>query len=178
MRSRNSTLIRELLSLYVKYGPGAFEAAARELREGNVTEAIAEAAERLEDATRRPKVGRTEKEHSQSVRRSKHELLSEYISYVRRTGHSADIEITDLITKIVDRSILRTPTALREYMASIGVPIGGRNGDRYDEARRILEFLKTLPEHELRGRIEAAAQIGEEESSLQRWTNIIVKPNR
>jgi hypothetical protein len=179
MRSRNSTLIKELLSLYVKYGADAFEAAARELREGNVTETIAETAEHLREVARRAKVGKPESSRTTyPPRKSKQELLAEQIANVRNTGNKSDFEIPGLVQNIIDRQILKTPGSLREYMAFIGVPMAERHGDRYDSAKRILEFLKTLPEHELGGRIRAIEHVRGEESSLQKWTNIIVKPER
>jgi hypothetical protein len=178
MRNRDVQLVRELLSLYVKYGPEAFEAAVRELREGNVTQAIADAAENLQATAQRANFGRAPSSGTRSSKKSKHELLGERISRLRQSGLPSDAQIADLLEKILNREVLNSPNSLREYMSLIGVPATARLTDRYDSVRIIMEYLQGLPDQQKHDRIHAVDQFKNRESSLQRWADIIVKSDR
>lgn len=175
MSKRSLSLVRELLALYAKYGPETFDAAIRDLRQGDFIKPIAAAADTIAGvpysvAAKSP-IGR----HLVVSRKSKQELLAEEVRLLRSTGIKRDSLAADLIERLMRREILGTPASLRDYMAFIGMPVSERQIDRYDNIRSILKYLTTLPERESAERIDAADKIKARNSSLQRWADIIVR---
>jgi hypothetical protein len=179
MKSRESPLTKELLALYLKYGAKEFEVAARELRTGDFSRLIAQAVDSLGAAAPRSKSGikRSDPtERTPTPRRSKQEILIDYIDNLMKTGSSADAEIAKFAERIMRRNVFATSRSLHDYMAIIGVKSDVKTGDRYQYIKRIAEFLRALPKEEVTERIRSAEGLGEGGSDLQRWADIIVKP--
>jgi len=176
MRSRSAALLNELLGLYAKYGPQAFEEATRQLREGEITKLIADALDQLPisagnlESKQRLRTG--------STRKPKHELLLEEVSRLRDAGTWKLRKIAEFAERILSRQILETSSLLREYMSFIGMPITQRQGDRIENIRQIMRYLANLPEHEILNQIQMADDVRPRKSSLQKWADIIVKPDQ
>jgi len=178
MRTRESALIRELLSLYLKYGPDTFEETGRLLREENPAEIIAKTLESLTLVTPRSKAaGLKRRNNIAGAKKSKYELFTEELDQLSKTSTESQKRAIEFVEEILDRRILKSPNALRQYMAYIGVSVTDRPIDRYDSIKQILEYLMSLPDRETRQKISAITQMRDEESSLQRWADIIVKPS-
>jgi hypothetical protein len=175
MRAQSAALVKELLFLYAKYGPEAFQAAARELRGGRPADLIAEAVENLPEAAGRDGARRTYAGRSGTPKKSKHDLAEDYVYRLRNSALPIERKIANFLAKILDREMLKTSVSLRDYMSFIGMPVVDHISDRYNAVRRIGDHLLSLPENQVEDQIDAAGDIKENDSSLQRWTNIIVK---
>ena len=179
MKHQTSRLTKELLSLYIRYGPEEFEAVARELREGNLARLIADAVDSL-DATVKTSgapSGKTSRSaRAGQTRPSKGELMARYLAKLAASGANADAAIAQFAERIAKRDILETTAALREYMTIIGMPMFSNTADRYQNIKHITEFLKGLPEMEAMEKIRIGDDLGGRRSSLQQWADIIVKP--
>jgi hypothetical protein len=99
----------------------------------------------------------------------------DYAAALRQSADETGAAIAALVDAIARKQVLETPKAINEYMALIGVPFSGRVTDRYEAARQIAEYLGRLPKGDAREKINAVTQFKTRDSSLQRWTDIIVK---
>ena len=177
MKNREATLIKELLALYVKYGADTFEAAVREIRTGETARLIADAADDLHRAVQRTGI-RAAGRRPLKLKKTKRDLASERIADMKNTHRSVDIVVAEFAERILNHEILPTSAALREYMAFIGVPMSGRHLDRYDALVSITDHLRNLPELQAKQSIESIRDFNDPVSPLQRWADIIVKPDR
>jgi hypothetical protein len=179
MTSRGSPLTRELLALYLKYGAKEFEVAARELRRGDFSRLIAQAADSLGEAIQKSK-SETEssspRESTGAARRSKQEILVDYADGLMKTGSDTDAAIAKFVKQIISRQVLTTRRALQDYMDLIGMQSGVRTTDRYQHIKRIAEFLRSFPNEVVMEKIRSAEDLREGGSALQRWADIIVRP--
>jgi hypothetical protein len=178
MTSRESPLTKELLALYLKYGAREFEVAARELRAGDFSRLIAQAADDLGAAIQRSKSGTASsspREGTGAARRSKKEILIDYLDGLMKTGNDTDAAIGKFAERIMSRQVLATTQALHDFMDLIGMRSGVRTTDRYQYIKRITEFLRALPKEEVTEKIRSAEDLGKGGSALQRWTDIIVR---
>ncbi len=180
MKSRAQQLLDELLSLYIKYGRDDFINVGRELRQGNLVVSIATAVEALAAAAPRARpIGAARKYGNQvgSIKLSSKETLLQYISILESSGDEKKVSIAVLLKKIMARDVLPSPSALRYYLESAGIPIGQKL-DRYRSAKKIADILMELPIEETKSRIQHIEQTKSTRSSLQEWTDIIVKSDR
>jgi uncharacterized protein YecE (DUF72 family) len=180
MKNRTSRLTEELLALYLRYGPEEFEATARELREGDFARLIAETADNLGFAVKnqRSASGKTSlPTRGGRARSSKGELLERYLAKLRASGARTDVAISQLGDRLVKRDLLPTAAAVKDYMTVIGMPMFASSADRNRNIRQIAEFLRRLPQKEAMEKMQVADDLGDRSSSLQRWADIIVKPN-
>lgn len=178
MTSRASRLTRELLSLYIQYGADEFEAAARELREGKLGHLIADAADSLETAVRISKSEGVKpgiRDRAGPGRPSKRDILTRYLVRLKDSGGKTDTAVAEFAERILRRQVLNTPASVSDYMELLGISAANRRADRYQSIRQITEFLKTLPEKEAIEKIRSAKDLGQRGSSLQGWTDIIVR---
>lgn len=176
MTTVDSELIRELLSLYVKYGAAEFEAAARALRRGDVTRAIAEAAEGLGSSARaRNKDAARGAAHRGPVAAKSQEELTEFFHELDNLGTKKSRDISDLGRKILKKETLKTSRSLREYMLIIGIPVGDQLPRRIQAAHKISKYLMDLPEREVSEKLELLQSVADNGSSLQKWADIIVR---
>lgn len=181
MKSRKQQLTDELLSLYIKYGRAAFLNAVRELREGNITETISAGADAL-SATAVP----TRKSSSpaykfysraRSTKLSSKDMLLRYISVLESSRDEIKVRVASLLKRILVKEILASASSLKGYLESIGVATREQKLDRYRAAKKIADYLSDLPRDRAKETIEAIEQMKNTQSSLQQWTDIIVKPD-
>jgi hypothetical protein len=180
MKSRAQQLTDELLSLYIKYGRDEFITAVRELRKDNIAETIAAAAEAL--ATAVPIAGAKPaahkyREQSGSAKKTSQEMLLRYISILEASGDEIKTSVAILLKKIMARDVLPSSSSLKGCLDNIGAPVGNKL-DRYRSAKKIADYLISLPRDEAKARIRDIEQMKSTQSSLQEWTDIIVKSDQ
>ena len=150
MTRKIDNLIREILLLYVKYGSEAFEEAMETLRRGAVSDVIANGVRELSrvaqepsqvaivteaDQTFRPKRDRGAK------RPSSKETAQSYITKLLKSKKENAASVGSFIQEIAQRTVLSSPSLLRNYIEMIGIPPLNARADRYSIARRIGEYL-------------------------------------
>ena len=150
MTRKIDNLIREILLLYVKYGSEAFEEAMETLRRGAVSDVIANGMRELSrvaqelsqvaivteaDQTFRPKRDRGAK------RPSSKETAQSYITKLLKSKKENAASVGSFIQEIAQRTVLSSPSLLRNYIEMIGIPPLNARADRYSIARRIGEYL-------------------------------------
>lgn len=177
MRGREVALIRELLALYAKYGGEAFEVAVRQIRAGEMAELIADTADAVRRAAQNRRASAIRAGEARP-RKTKREIAIERIAGMKGTGRKTDAVIAGLAERILNREVLPTPASLREYMELIGMPVSGRHTERNDALFEVTDYLRGLPEAEVIRSVDAVQNLRTPVSSLQRWADIIVKPDR
>jgi hypothetical protein len=180
MKSRVQQLTDELLSLYIKYGRDDFITAVRELRKDNIAETVAAAAEALATvvpiARAKPAAHKYRGQRG-SVKQTSQEMLSRYISILEASGDEIKTSVALLLKKILARDVLPSTSSLRGCLENIGIPVGDKL-DRHRSAKKIADHLISLPQDEAKTQIRNIEQMKSTQSSLQGWTDIIVKSDQ
>jgi hypothetical protein len=171
-QSRSDQLLRDLLSLYSKYGAASFEEAIRSLESGAYTNTLL----RTLRATRAARISRNKKPPVVvPITRKKRpkEYLSEFMSNLSKTETTDSVMVASLVTGIVERTILPNASILREYARRLGLPVDGKM-DRPTVARKIGEVILSQSPNTRMANIGLASKMGSQGSSLQAWSDIIV----
>jgi hypothetical protein len=106
---------------------------------------------------------------------SSRDRLVNYVQNLESDTNNA--EIAGVARKILNREALQSPNMIRDYMFRSGIPTEDKKIDRYRSTRKIVEHLLTLPRPQLDQQIRTIEQMKEQSSSLQKWTDLIVKPD-
>jgi hypothetical protein len=180
MTNVHRKLTRELLALYVKYGAREFNAAIKELRESNIGGTVADAAEAVVGSLHnsKPRSAQLQRlENAPSRTLSSRDRLIHYIQNLESGNDRHKANIAGVARKILDREVLQSPNMIRDYNFRSGIPFEDKKIDRYRAIRKIAEYLLTLPREEADEQIRSIERMREDSSSLQKWTDVIVKPD-
>jgi hypothetical protein len=169
--SRADKLVRELMALYAKYGAAEFEAAIRSLEAGGPTALIARLASVAGRRRSEPRVSGPRS--SSSKRLKQRQLLDTFVAELESSADGEQQMLAGFVNDIAQRRLLRSPASLREYATSLG--ISERDGDRYKIAIQIGELLAHEAPETRKSHMLLAAQLKNERSSLQQWSDLIVK---
>jgi hypothetical protein len=172
---RVQKIVRELLAIYLKYGASDFERAIQTLESGEVTSLIARVASDVGKVGNRAHLQRTKSSMSRPQMKPHTRGFSSFVEQLqKREGQSAR-EIADFIEAIVLRKSLRTAVQLREFANFLGLSY--KKQERTVIAKQIAERLINLRPTELQSAMSVAHQLENKRSSLQEWSNVIVKGN-
>lgn len=151
-------LIRELLSLYVRYGADKFEAALNELRRGDVVKRINVLSSEIGLVA--GGLPRDRPQGSERVRAGKKETpkeaLYQYVRSLKETGKDKDVAVASFIDEISLRTALPTLRSLRDYMLMLGIVVSSGKLDRLSAARRIASRLLQMPFEEVTRKLVSA----------------------
>lgn len=176
MTRTTNNLIREILLLYVKYGSDAFEEASETLRQGRVSEVIVSGMRELSHAMQEQnQLTAGLREDRIAKRSSSKEVVHNYISTLLSLKEDNANSVGKFIQEIVQRTVLSSPSLLRNYIEINGIPSLNARADRYSIARRIGEYLMELPSEDVEKKITEGRGMTKSKSSLEAWTNVIVK---
>lgn len=176
MTGDRDALIRELLLLYAKYGAEIFDDATKSLKQGALSRILADSTKEISQAARGaeakwkpdPKTGRSARKQSTK------QATQQYIAGLLSSEQEAEVMVARFTQAIVQRAVLKTPSSLKEYAEALGLT-SAVPAERNEIARRIGVHLLTLPWQDAEAIMDAARKSDEPESSLEAWTNIIVK---
>lgn len=177
MTKQVDDLIRELLSLYIRYGARNFEAALSELKSGHITDRIFDVSSELRKVAKmrgtRTKLTAAARETRANI--SMRERLESYADRLKTSGDERAAHVAIFALDISGRRALITPRNLRDYMLMLGMPITEKKLDRHDAARKIAEHLMEIPASDTAAKISIGRDMNPASSTLQGWSNIIVK---
>ena len=170
-------LVRDLLLLYIRYGADKFDAALSELRTGHLANRISDLSSEIVtvggDLARR-KSGLSEHK-SASKKRTPKESFREYVKELKDAGADKELAVANFIEDISVGTFLPTARSLKYYLSMLGLSVNNVKLDRLKAAREIAAHLLQIPLEEARQKIESGREISAERSTLQGWSNIIVK---
>jgi hypothetical protein len=168
--------MRELFNLYSRYGAAEFERAVEALESGSYTNVLLRTLRATEMAgasvnTRSAMGGPTKK------KKQPKEYLAEFVSELSKSRTDESDRIADFVRGIAERRILQNAAVLREYARRLGLPVDGKM-DRPTVARKIGEVILSQSSDARRNNVELASKMGAQGSSLQAWSDIIVKGSK
>jgi hypothetical protein len=164
-------LTRELLALYVRHGPDTFRQALESLRSGSALELLTATLEELElkaprrRARTRPKAGAV-------AIVDRVDLLRDEILH---SGVPDAPRVFEFSEGIAHGTFLREPRALRSYAAHMGMDVPKKMPPRQQIAREISRRLVKMNDVARRDFLELGERQDDSKSSLQGWSNLIVK---
>ena len=174
---KNDRIVRDLLGVFVKYESSDISDALDAIKHAEVlNDFVALASTLNREFPRQVSKRRVSASPVSSGARSK-ERLSRMISELN-LSHQADHEVADLLSEIIDGKLLASVRSLRSFSEAIGMPPLGAKAAKYDIVRKIGERLLELPpvaRSEIR---QLAREMSNGTSSLQQWSDIIVKPTK
>jgi hypothetical protein len=176
-RSRADQLLRDLFTLYSRYGAVEFDEAIRSLESGHYTNTLLRTLKATK-AAKTTKAGLSNPRKSAIVSNVKPkkrpmEYLSEFVSNLSNTERDGAARVADLVIGIVERSILPNASILREYARRLDIPADSKV-DRPTIARKIGEAILSQSPEARATNIELASKMSSQGSSLQAWSDIIV----
>jgi len=174
---RRAAIIRDVLALYRRYDE-------REIRDA--IEAI-ERGEALRDTLKLAILGQhiyaaasgTRAERQRTPQRSSHararDNFREMLSRLNESEEKDQRRIAEFLTGIETHQVLQTGALLRDFARGLGITVSDSKVERLAVAKRIGEELLKQPPHEQTRFLEMGRQLGGGKSSLQEWSDIIVK---
>jgi len=172
MTRRSQQLVRELLNLCTKYSSADFQQAIRQIESGEATHLLVRLSRGMASASNRDATQRA-KQASPSRKRSPKEQLDAYTRDLREKGDETSLLLAEFLTAISERVVLKNAATLRHYAAHLGLSSGTKL-DRSLIARQIGDKLRELPAS-IPKEIALASELSGSTSSLQAWSDLIVK---
>ncbi len=170
--------MRELLGLYSKYGMSEFQRAIQVLESGEYRDIFLRALRVTETAGASTNTSaRTESTIHSKRKKQPKEYLAEFISELSERGTDDSRRIASFVTEIAERRLLSNAAVLRDYSRRMGLSVDGKM-DRATVARKIGETILSQSSEVRNNNIQLAARMGSQESTLQAWSDIIVKDNK
>lgn len=177
MSSRSDyELIKALLSLYVKFGPDAFQRALGALRDGEAMKPLLQALEQSYVVFQQTKNLRAVRPASTRRSPSPKDRLTGYLAQLRRRRDASMGELAAFVEGVATGKFLPRGAALRQYAQRIGINVTQKKLDRATMAYKIGEALTSRSDVERHELISVGSTVDLDESALQKWANIIVKP--
>lgn len=169
-------MIRDILALYQKYDEREISDAIEALRRGDALNdllTLVELGRDLASKIREPSSNlRAARAKS---RRNSRDDFNEYVEGLEAEDNNKGRQIASFIKRIARRQVMQSGAALREFAETLGVGISDSKMDRLAAARKIGEALLKRSPAECDDFIKMAEQVGGGQSSLQEWSDIIVK---
>jgi hypothetical protein len=172
--NRHIGLLAELLSVLRKYERSEVIEAIEALQSPEWRSEIIKTLDTLVELKSASK-NRNRSQVSKATKRSSRDYFQEFVSRLHADQASRGNEIAKLIENIASRKVLQNGVALRKFAASLKSEISDTKLDRWSVARRIGEALDQRPDEDIGRLTELMEQFGGENSSLQAWSDVIVK---
>jgi len=184
MTTKAERLAWELIGLSERYSPKDFERASELLQSGQLFQHATAAAL---DAKKAASFSRTRSGAPKGRRQRKISLdapvsederlpIQMEINGLLESAEGPDRErLIAFAARFQNRDILRTSLSARGFAEQIGVDLPLKTPSRGMLLKLILEALRTLPQEPRDKWLMEADRSGSSESSLQRWSDLIVK---
>ena len=173
---RRTSIIRDLLALYRRYDEREIKDAIEAIERGEALQDTLRLAALGHRLHARPRVSiAARQEPRQSSRARSRDSFNELVSRLLATGDEDDRRVAHFLTAIEQHHVLPTGASLRDFSRALGITISDSKLDRLVIAKRVGDELLRHSKQERSEFLEMARQIGGGTSSLQEWSNIIVK---
>ena len=179
MTSRpNIELLVDILNLYRKYGARAFSSLAHQIRSGALMEKLVEVIEVTEGVgrgnTQDPLRPSAKKKSIRSKRTPKEALIDDILD-MALSRDECDRHVANFLREAMRKNILATENTLREFVVHIGLRDDDVKRDRSSTLRRIARALRERPRDQMQRDLEFGSKITSDSSTLDQWSEIIVK---
>jgi hypothetical protein len=168
------SIIKDLLALYQKYSAEEIEEAVRSLRSGDALREFSDLTLDIIKRTRLASADRPPRAIS-SKKKSRRDYFAELITEIESKSDPALTDLVELLKSASRGTVLNDGRSLRQFCARLNIPEGGKKADRFASLRQITEALLAKPPGERADLIELAKRLESKPSSLQGWSDLIVK---
>lgn len=103
------------------------------------------------------------------------ESLERKIQQLRRSSRLTNVEIAKFADDVGAKRALISSSDIVRFSQSLNLPLSGKKIERAALARKIAETLERRDPNAALDLIERGRRMGMEQSSLQRWADVIVK---
>lgn len=175
-KSRSIAILAELLAVVRKYERSEVVAAIQALENPEWRSEIIKtlsALSELQNATK----NRNQPKQGKGSKRSSRDYFNDFVIHLRGKENLRREQIEKFIESIATRKLLQNAGALRDFAAFLNVKTDAKL-DRWVVARRIGEVLADQSTEEVDRLLGSTEQFGGESSSLQAWSDVIVKKGR
>ena len=167
---RSSKLLAEIMTLLSNYTREEFDQAILRLDHERIQDTL------ITTKSLRSYAKTINKPRSERKRKTPKENIESKIFSLNKSQDPVRREIGNFIGDVVDRKILNSPSSLKEFTNTIGIPISGKKLNRIPLALNLAKHLETLPPNSAQDQMEIGRTLDAKPSSLQSWANVIVKP--
>lgn len=188
MTSKAEKLARELIALTERYSDGDFDRASDLLSSGSLFASTIEATRTARSFGRRTAAKKPADQHRLPLRpasnpSAKPRKASEPLTRMEIDDLLGEIEtkekddLSSFAMSFQSRDILENGSSVRMFAQQMGVQLPKTIPARPVLLKRFLKRLLDMPREARQNLLKEAARIGNGESSLQRWSDLIVKPD-
>jgi hypothetical protein len=172
--NREEELVRQLLALFQSYSDSEVLAALELIRTGDPFDAFTNLGRELGNIRPRAPTSHRAPRKKSATKPSARDRLNRQIDELRLSGRPPLRDLADVLQAAREGQILKSSSAVLQLLNQLGIE-PSRTADRFSLLKLLGETVAGLtPDRQLQV-TEAARQSGENTSSLERWTNIIVR---
>jgi hypothetical protein len=169
---RRRSVIKDLLALYQRYSSEEIEQAALSLKNG---EALGEFADLTIQLTKQAARTDAPSRIANRKKKTRREYLDDLISDLEARSDQDAGDLIEFLKSASRGMVLNDVRSLREFVARLDIIEDGTKLDRFASLKRIGEALLAKPIPERAELIELAKHLEKRPSSLQGWSDLIVK---
>jgi len=162
------------LALYQRYGAEEIEQAVESLKNGDALQEFNDLALDVVKRAERVSANRPPRAIA-SKKKSRRDYLSELIADIESKSDPTLMGLVELLKDASRGMVLSDGRSLRQLRARLNMPEAVKKADRFASLREIGEALITRPTEERADLIELARRLEGRPSSLQGWSDLIVK---
>jgi hypothetical protein len=181
MRSRQEKIVVDLLNIFLKYDANEIAEALQLLQSGEAFHQFVELGRETSKLSGNELPASLKRRVSLPSRkrnnRSKRALLDEFIATLFSSENRLHKEIAAVLKAASKRETLASTSVLQKLFLSIGLPVS-EHSDRLSMIYTLGKHLVKLQPEEIESIIQLSRDASKQESSLQRWTDIIVQKGR
>jgi hypothetical protein len=168
------SVIKDLLALYQRYGVEEIEQAIQSLKSGDALREFTDLTLDVVKRAERASANRPPRAVS-SNKKSRRDYFSELITEIESKSDPTLNDLIELLKSASRGAVLNDSRSLRQFCARLNIPEGGKKMDRFAILKQIGEVLLAKPLEERADLIELAKRLESRPSSLQGWSDLIVK---
>jgi hypothetical protein len=172
MRSRQEKIIGDLLALFAKYDSAEIESAVQSLRTGEALRLVAELATEFAKLPRDTPADTRSRTPANRARTAR-DFLNHSIAEFLTSDNAVHRELGEVLEAARDGKILRSSAVMHNFIVSVGLHIPLKK-DRASTLNALGKHISELSDEEIAKILPLAKDTGRQESSLQRWSDIIV----
>jgi hypothetical protein len=168
------SVIKDLLALYQRYSAEEIEQAVDSLKSGEALREFTDLTLDVIRRTERASANRPPRAIS-SKKKSRRDYFEELIAEIESKSDPTLTDLVELLKSASKGVVLNDGRSLRQLGARLNIPEGGKKTDRFASLKQIGEALLAKPPEERADLVELARRLESRPSSLQGWSDLIVK---
>ena len=174
-KKRHLAIIRDLITLYQKYNEREISDAIGSIQRGEALKDLLTIATLSRDIAAKVPNTKRGPARSRKKARSSRDRFNTFVETLEDKSGEHNDQIVAFIKAIAERQVLQTSGALRDFAKYIDINVSTSKVDRLTVAINIGEALLGHSPEERSKILEMAMQMGRGVSSLNEWSEIIVK---